>query len=286
MNGSAIAEGLEEDARTRLRYTVEARLGLGASSLSNARVDEALAALLDGAPLQGREAALAALSGRRTDDPVWQRLISVLAVGETSFFRQRSWFAHLEDLILEPLIAAKRPLRIWSAGCASGEEPYSIAIAVSARLPSLDQCDVRIVGSDICAERLASARLAHYRAWSLRECTDVERADYFRALDEARFELRPHLRGGVEFVHHNLVDDVPVHPALVRGGVDLVICRNVLMYLTPAVQRAVATRLTACLAPGGWLAVSAVEANAEWFPTLTRVNAPSAIFFRRDVRSP
>jgi len=261
-----------------LRELFSQRFGLRASALPDARVDAALAHLAAGE--------LAALPSLADASPPWQRLVDALVVGETNFFRQRPWFARLEEFVLAPLIAARqgsalRRLRIWSAGCASGEEPYSVALAVRRLLRGLGEWDVRIVGTDVSAAFLEAARRATYRPWALREVDPELRERAFRPAGGGRFELDPAIRAMVSFAPHNLAAGAPLPIPLARGDVDLAICRNVLMYLTPECGRIVASGITAALAPGGWVAVAPLEANSEWFPELRVVNVPSAIFFQR-----
>jgi chemotaxis protein methyltransferase CheR len=269
-------------ARARLRELVTQRLGLAPSAMPDARVDDALARLSGAGDTAAPLDALAALSYHQ---PLWQQVIDALAVGETNFFRQATWFTQLERHILTPLIerrllAGPRRLRLWSAACATGEETYTLAILVKRLLRNLSGWDISIVGTDISAAFLAAARRARYRPRSLRELDAAARAEHFRQDESGRFELVPETRALASFRAYNLA-------GAERGGddprlvdVDLIICRNVLMYLAPDHQRAVARRLTQRLAPDGWLATAPAEAIAEWFRPLTTVNVPSAVFFR------
>lgn len=273
---SAIDGAIRDDPRLRLRDLVARRVGLRASALDDARIDAALARIGD---------ALTRLPELPTHASAWQQVVDALVIGETNFFRQRAWFAQLEEHALGTLIAARqrsgrRRLRIWSAGCATGEEPYGIALVVRRLLRGLGHWDVRIVGTDVNAASLDAARLGRYRAWSLRELEPEVRAYAFTAVDGGRFALDPAVRAAVTFAPLNLAEGEPLPAPLARGDVDLAICRNVLMYLTPEAQRAVTGRLAGALAPDGWLAVAPLEANPEWFPGLRVVNVPSAIFFR------
>lgn len=275
---ASIDRAIRGDLRPRLRDLVGERLGLRASALPDSRIDVALGRL---------ESDLTTLSTLPTTAPAWQTVIDALVVGETNFFRQRAWFAQLEEHALAALIAARgrggrRRLRIWSAGCATGEEPYGIALVVRRLLRGLGHWDVRIVGTDVNVASLDAARLGRYRAWSLRELEPEMRTYTFTPVEGGRFELDRAVRAAVTFATLNLAEDEPLPAPLVRGDVDLVICRNVLMYLTPDAQRIATSRLAGALGPDGWLAVAPIEANPEWFPQLHVVNVPSAIFFRRE----
>ena len=240
------------------------------------RLDEALArasAVLGVSP----NAAIEQLVVDASDLPLWRDVIEVLLVRETSFFRHRVWFTSLEDHVLVPLIAAKRAagskrLNVWSAGCASGDEPYSIAIVLD-RLLEGEDWDVRIIGTDVNECALDAARIGRYRAWALREIDPGLRERYFDEIEPDYFEIAKSIRERVNFYGVNLIDTPGI------ANIDLLVCRNVLMYFTPENQHAVAARLRECLAPGGWLAVAPVEANAEWFGDLRALRLPSAIFF-------
>src|SRR5208282_5524242 len=108
--------------RARLRELATARLGLAPSALVDARIDSALARL------NAQNVALEGLATLAFTTPAWQSVIGAVTIGETNFFRQPAWFAQLEQQILRPALAREpRRLRIWSAGCATGEEAYSLA---------------------------------------------------------------------------------------------------------------------------------------------------------------
>lgn len=271
-------------SRERLRELMGEHFGLRASALPDARLDDALARLAALDPSAPVDALVARLPQLGLEAPAWQRVVGALVVGETNFFRQRAWFAQLERHVLMPLIEANgatKRLRIWSAGCATGEEPYGIAIRLRALLDDVDAWDIRLTGTDVSCELLAAADRARYRSWSLREVDAAERERWFTATDDRRFTPAPDVRAMVTFAPRNLAAALPAPAVFAPGGVDLVICRNVLMYLDAAAQTRVAQRLSSYVAPGGWLVTAPLEANADWFPGLTLVNVPSAIFFHR-----
>ena len=265
------------DPQARLRALAGTRLGLAQSAMVDARVDDALARLPDVA------ASLDALGSLPFDAPLWQTVITALTIGETNFFRQPAWFAQLEEQILRPLIERRnskgpKRLRVWSAGCATGEETYSLAITIARLLRRTEGWEVSVTGTDLSAGFVAEARRGIYREWSLREVDVATRVQHFRKL-ESRFELLPETRAMVSFETLNLADAEPWNDPRFRD-LDLIICRNVLMYLAPERQQTVAQRLVGSLAPDGWLATAPAEATAEWFRPLTPVNVPSAVLFR------
>jgi len=273
-------------ARRQLRDLALERLGFAPSPAQDHRAENAVEHVLAADDAPSASELLAALSVQSLETPAWQRVIEALVVGETHFFRQAGWFAQLEEHVLKPLIATRlrtgsRRLRLWSAACSTGEEAYTLALIVRNLLDPNDRWDVRIIGTDINERFLADARRAEYRAWALREIDPAVRARYFRELGTGRFELAPGIRDMVAFRQHDLAE-----PAALAEEMDLVVCRNVLMYLTPERQAAVARRLVATIAPDGWLAVAPAEAAADGFPPLAPFNVPSAIFFRHAVAAP
>jgi chemotaxis protein methyltransferase CheR len=215
-------------------------------------------------------------------------LASHLTVGETYFFREKKSFKALEEHILPELIRSRggkeKRLRIWSAGCCTGEEPYSIAILISRLLPDHVDWNVTILGTDINARFLRKASLGVYGQWSFRGCPQWVREEYFKKTKEDRFEIAPDIKKMVMFFHHNLAEDP--YPSLLNktNAMDVIFCRNVLMYFAPGQATKVIQGFYGCLTDGGWLIVSPSEASCVLFPQFTPVNYPGVIFFRKDSR--
>jgi chemotaxis protein methyltransferase CheR len=171
-----------------------------------------------------------------------------LTVGETYFFRHVQQFNAFREVALPERLsarAASRTLRVVSAGCASGEEPYSLAILLRER--GLEPgYEATVLGLDLNPDALAKARSGLYSPWSLRETPPALQRRWFQA--EGRdFRLVRPLRESVRFEQHNLVVDSPF--LLAPSSVDVVFCRNVLMYFTPEQAAGVVERLARELAP-------------------------------------
>lgn len=193
-----------------------------------------------------------------TELALFDELIGEITVGETYFFREPERFALLRREIIPALLEGRpqtRALRCWSAGCASGEEAYSLAIVLK-ELGLLGSA--HIVGSDICRTALVRARRARYRRWSLRGVSEQLVHTYFTAREDW-FDLAPNIRAGVEFRYLNLAEDV--YPSVPTGiwGMDLILCRNMLIYFDADTVVQVARRLLAALADGGWLLLGASD---------------------------
>ena len=185
-------------------------------------------------------------------------LAEKLTVGETYFFRNANDMDAFSGVVLPELArrrGAERRLRILSAGCASGEEPYTLAMLVRSA-PQLASWDVRIQGIDVNPAAIARAREGRYSAWSLRQTSPALRARFFRG--EGRdFRVIDEVRALVSFEERNLVEDDPELWA--AGSCDVVFCRNVVMYFSPEVIRQVVGRIARALAPGGYLFLGHAE---------------------------
>lgn len=212
-------------------------------------------------------------------------LASHLTVGETYFFRDTQMLEALTGTILPELIRARRGreqrLRIWSAGCCSGEEAYSLAILLHRVLPDLQAWHVSITATDINSRFLQKAVGGIYGEWSFRDAPAWLKARYFTRTPDGRYAIIPEIRKLVAFAYLNLVEDVYPSLATDTNAMDVILCRNVLMYLTPPQMHKVIGKLHHALLEGGWLAVSPSEASKAMFPQFVNVNFPGAILFRK-----
>lgn len=201
---------------------------------------------------------LGELEGELEADQELRALALELTVGETYFFRHAEQFNALCEVVLPERASARaksRSLRLASVGCASGEEPYTLAILAQTQglAPSFQ---VEIVGLDFNADSLEKARRGLYSAWSLRETPPDVREHWFKAVDQ-KFQLAPAAREAVQFHEHNLVR--PSAELLAEGRYDVIFCRNVLMYFTPEHTADIVERLTRALLPGGYLFLGHAE---------------------------
>ncbi len=182
------------------------------------------------------------------------RLINTVTNSHTFFFRDEPQFRAVRVLLEKRRDEAQRPMTIWSAGCATGEEPFSLAM-VCADLG----LDIRIVATDINREVLAVAQEGRFRAWSLRRCPSTYVDRFFSREGDETYRVRESIRRRVTFGQNNLVEDPCPSPP---GGVqcwDWIFCRNVLFYFHRPVARAVLERFSGALALNGWLFLSTAE---------------------------
>ncbi|MEW6614371.1 MAG: CheR family methyltransferase [Thermodesulfobacteriota bacterium] len=228
------------------------------------------------------------LSSSLTRDKI-ETLASHLTVGETYFFREEKGFRVLEEDILPELIASRRGgdqrLRIWSAGCATGEEPYSIAILLGKISIDLNNWNTAILATDINPRFLQKASHGIYGEWSFRGCPQWVKEKYFKKTKDGRFEIARGIKKMVIFFHHNLAEDP--YPSLLNktNAMDVIFCRNVLMYFAPEQANKVIQGFYDCLTNGGWLIVSPSEASHVLYPQFTAVNYLGVILYRKEVAS-
>jgi len=201
-------------------------------------------------------------------------LASNLTIGETYFYREKKAFEALGEYILPELLRSRRgknkAIRLWSAGCCTGEEPYSIAIALNEAIPDLKSWNVTILATDINPHFLKKASQAVYGEWSFREAPAWFKEKYFLKTKGNHYEIKPHIKKMVTFSHLNLAEDI--YPSLLNNtnAMDIIFCRNVLMYFTPEHTTKAIQHLYHCLVDGGWLIVSSVETSSVLF---SRFNA-------------
>ena len=224
-------------------------------------------------------------SAERGAGPELRALAARLTVGETYFFRNPAQFRALVDVVVPDRMAAQasaRRLRFLSAGCATGEEPYSIAATLRDGPWDLRGWSVEIVGADVNPVALARARTGRYREWALRATPAAVRDRHFRRAGRD-YQLDDAVRGMVTFRSGNLAyeqDDLLAGP-----GFDAVFCRNVIMYFAPAAQRAALARLMAAPLPGGYLFLGEAESAGGPTPLLELCDSHGTFYYRRAAAS-
>lgn len=211
-------------------------------------------------------------------------LAAHLTVGETYFYRDKKTFEAFEGRILPELARLRRGggqrLRIWSAGCCSGEEPYSIAISIRKVLADIKDWQVTVLGTDINPRFLRKAEEGVYSEWSFRDASPGLREAYFEKTGNGQWEILPEIRSMVSFLHFNLASlDSPL--LIPADTMDMVFCRNVLIYFAPEQARRVIARMARCLAEGGWLALGPNEVSHVSSRELVPVLIPGATLYQR-----
>lgn len=259
---------------------IEQRVGLAQGALRGIQLERVLDDLAAG-DLPGFARSLAA-SGE--SDPVWQRLLDDLVIGETYFFRSRAHFDVLRAVILPQLLAGRRAhaepsFTVWSAGCASGEEAYSLAITLRETLADQGGWKLRLIGTDINGRALRAAERGFYRPWSFRQSEPAWRDTYFTPADGG-FQLRSIIRQMVLFRQMNVLSGPPVPQC------DVIFCRNVLLYFAEHPARAAEDQLYDALAPGGWLLLGQAETIRHARDRWTTHLFPGAVVYQKPVGRP
>jgi chemotaxis protein methyltransferase CheR len=216
-----------------------------------------------------------------TDESAQAGLITELTVGETYFLREIGQFDFIRREVLPGLAGESgsgRAITAWSAGCASGEEAYSLAmIAQEADPPSR----IRVLGTDIAESRLATARKAVYGEWSLRGVPESIVERYFRRTNR-NVKVVPAIRSMVDFRSLNLANPDWSASGIAPRGMDLILCRNVLIYLDAATIARVATQLIDSLSDNGWLFLGASDPALTDLVSCEVVVTGSGLAYRRD----
>ncbi|WP_262270363.1 CheR family methyltransferase [Microvirga yunnanensis] len=214
----------------------------------------------------------------------WAKLEIEITIGETFFFRYAEQFAALRETILPEIIGRKtatRRLRIWSAGCSTGAEPYSLAILVNEILgENLGTWRVSIVGTDINDSFLTLARQAKFGKWALRSMPAPERERYFLDAGKDQWQVRPEFRSLVRFEKHNLLSLLDGTSPLELTDFDLILCRNVLIYFHPDTVIRVVEALRDRLSEEGWMLLGHAEPNPSFSVMMQALNLPGTVAYR------
>jgi chemotaxis protein methyltransferase CheR len=212
----------------------------------------------------------------------WAELAALLSNGETFFFRDAGQFRLLKTRLLPDLIRqrhSQRALRLWSAGCSTGEEAYSLAILLEDLLPDGEPWDIRILGTDINEEAVRKAKAGVYGEWSLRGVT-AEQKGFFRSRN-GEWQVEERFRRAVSFRAGNLLrDPFPSLPAELYE-MDLILCRNVFIYFGREVVGEVARKLALTLREGGYLVTGHAELHGEDLGGLQTRVFPESIAYQR-----
>ncbi|WP_255464266.1 protein-glutamate O-methyltransferase CheR [Legionella sp. PC997] len=188
-------------------------------------------------------------------------LVAAITVGESYFFRDKNQMQLLEHKLLPQLIkrkAEEATLKIWSAGCSSGEEIYTIAMLLAKLITNLDAWDLYLLGTDINKAALQKAILGTYGQWSMRSIPEKYLQRYFLK-NERSYVLSPEIRDLVQFKYLNLCDKT--YPSIINGiyEVDLILCRNVLIYFDNELVTKIMQKISACMSEKAYLLLGASD---------------------------
>ncbi len=242
------AAGLSEHELSEIRMLIEERTGIhfdeSRERFFSTRVREHLHA-------KGLARGTDLLRAMRKSNVEYEALLERLLTQETSFFRYPAVYETLEKRVLPELHVKKfwknpRTLRVWSAGCSTGEEPYSIAITIADALNFADAWNVEILATDVSRQALKQAERAVYAGRSIASVKEAQLGAHFTQLEDG-YEVKPRLRKMVTLAQMNLASAVYV------GRMDLIFCMNVLIYFSEERRRALVQRFYDSLEPVGYL---------------------------------
>jgi len=240
--------GLSEHELSEIRMLIEERTGI---HFDTSRERFFSTRVREHARARGFTRGMELIRAVRKTNVEYEALLERLLTQETSFFRYPAVFEAFEKRVLPELHVKKfwknpRTLRAWSAGCSTGEEPYSIAITILDTLSFADAWDVEILATDIGRHALKHAERGIYSGRSISSVSEKQLATHFSPVD-AGYQVKNRLRKMINFVQMNLSSPMYV------GRMDLIFCMNVLIYFSEERRRAVVQRLYHALEPGGYL---------------------------------
>ena len=196
-----------------------------------------------------------------------QAMMAALTTNVTRYFREPHHFDHLRDVVMPTLVDRARRggrIRLWSAACSNGQEPYSMAITVLQALPDAANLDVKILATDIDPNMVAEGRAGIYREEAITPVPLDLRRKWFKKAAGGAWEVADELRTLVSFRELNLIGDWPM-----KGKFDVIFCRNVVIYFDEPTQERIWSRFAPLLEPGGTLYIGHSE----------RVTGPGANLF-------
>ncbi|SFK00011.1 CheR family methyltransferase [Succinivibrio dextrinosolvens] len=226
------------------QYLVNSRLSTLLSKFGISNVDELINKAMENTP----------------NNKIQEAVIDAMTTNETLWFRDTYPYTALEQFILPELAKkGKYPVRIWSAACSSGQEPYSIGIVVQeqmAKMLHIDPKQTQIIGTDLSPEMLATCKLGQYDVHALSRGLSAERkSKFFKPTRNPNImQIDPRVKSMVEFRPMNLLGSYAL-----MGKFDVIFCRNVLIYFSNDVKAEILRKLTMCLNPGGYLILGSTE---------------------------
>ncbi|MEI6206897.1 MAG: CheR family methyltransferase [Desulfuromonadales bacterium] len=269
------------------RDYISAKLGIYFPTTRLAELDNKLKELSKSGMFTSQHGFTSMLLGGKLSTDHMHALVQTLTIGETYFFRESATIEALGEEIM-PAVSKQRGrvLRIWCAGCATGEEPYSIAMYL-AEQSDLAGWRTSLIATDINPSFLERARKGEYTRWSFRTLPDHYKNSYFNSIADNLYEVKEAIRRKVKFFSLNLAEADYPSSSNATEGLDVIYCRNVLMYFSPDTIQTIIDRFAGALAPNGYLIVSQTECSDYFTAAFDTVQCGGSFFYRKkDSRSP
>lgn len=279
---------LTNDLQAQFAELVVTRTGLHIPPRDVGKLQEVVAARMQCLRLSDARAyyRILATDGAQSHQE-WEEFTGPLTTGESYFFRDQNQFALLRDRILPEIIERnrrRRSLRIWSAGCSTGEEPYSLAILVAELLFGYNNWDVFLLGTDLNKAAVEKARRGLYSGWSLRGVSQDLTTRYFRPCLHG-WELDPRIRSLAHFRYGNLFQDAFPSKSVGIHDLDLIVCRNVFIYFDRQAVSTVLYKFTQSLNDNGYLLTGHAEVSGLPPRQLYPRRFPESLVYQREQRT-
>ncbi len=275
---------MDENVLSTLQQIIAAHTGLHFRREDWGKLRQSLQDRMRRLKLRGPEEYLALLEGRgAAGGREWREFIDLITTGESYFFRDKEQFGLLRNRVLPELISGgdrRGSVRIWCAGCSTGEEPYSIAILLDQLLPGADLREVLILGTDINTEAIDRARRGRYGRWSFRMADPDLVRRYFSQEGDTRV-LDERIRRMVTFRVCNLMADRFPDPLSDIREMDLIICRNVFIYFSREAVSQVLEKIVQTLREGGYLLTGHGELHDQELGPLRPELLPESVIYRK-----
>ena len=269
---------LSPDDLERLCAFVYASTGMMFGESKRYYIDRRISQQMDRAGVTSFAAYMSAL---RRDPREVEQLINSFTINETYFYREEHQLKCLSRSLLPEIVATRKPgdrIRIWSVPCATGEEPYSIAIWLLENWRMVDAYNIEIVASDIDTRVIAGALEGEYGARALAHLPADVVATYFHRVDEGRWRIIDDIKESVAFNQVNLVDGARLREL---GAFDVIFCRNLLIYFDAASRLTAASNLHDRLNPGGFVCLGHTESMARILTSFEVRRFDDATVFQR-----
>lgn len=279
--------------RDRIRQLVSRRIGMQIRAEDSDKLGQALQTRMHALGLDDEAEYLALLSARDAgSEREWPQLTAGLTNLESYFFRDQQQMSLLRHWVLPDLLkrhASDRSLNIWSAGCSTGEEPYTIAMLLDELLPDVESWDISIHGTDITEHAVRKAMRAQYGEWSFRRVSREVRDRYFHAQPDSHgreWRLDERIRRMVDFRVGNLLDDATYAHLVYPAPLDLIVCRNVFIYFEHEAISKVMKRFYNTLATDGYLLTGHGELLAQDTGRFLSRIFPESVIYQRPAKQP
>ena len=215
-----------------------------------------------------------------------RELLDLITIGETYFFRNKAQFNVLMKFVLPEIIQRKvgsgdKRIRVWSAGCSRGDETYSIAIAIMEVIPSYEEWSISILGTDINRNGLACSEEAIYSQKDIGHLEKEYLEKYFK-IQGSTYILNTNVRKLAQFEYHNLAKASIIHERM--QNIDLIFCRNVIIYFDSQTTERVIENFHNCLAQDGYLFLGHSETLWQITNKLERVEFPQTFIYKKTLR--